>query len=95
MYIFSIRENAKQYKISIKDESVVEFNDKNNLQTYNGKWEDMTLSDAINGKLFNNYYTNDIKGYDKVDKVGKLLLTCIKKKMIIIKFTRADIQIKK
>lgn len=69
IYLFD-KDASKQYKISIENESVEEFHDKNNLQTYNGKWEDMTLSEALNGKTFNNYYTNDIKGYDKVDKVG-------------------------
>lgn len=69
IYLFD-KDASKQYKISIDNESVEEFHDKNNLQTYNGKWEDMTLSEALNGKTFNNYYTNDIKGYDKVDKVG-------------------------
>ena len=93
VYLFD-KENAKQYKISIKDESVVEFNDKNNLQTYNGKWEDMTLSDAINGQLFNNYYTNDIKGYDKVDKVGNYYYM-YKKENDYYKVYRADIQNKK
>ncbi len=69
IYLFD-RENSKQYKISIEDESVDEFHDKDHLQTYNGKWESMSLMDAINGKMFNNYYTNDVTGYEKVDKVG-------------------------
>lgn len=69
IYLFD-KDAGKQYKISIQNESVEEFNDKNSLQTYNGKWENMTLSEALNGKTFNNYYTKDIKGYDKVDKVG-------------------------
>ena len=70
IYLFD-KDASKQYKISIKNESVELFHDKNNLQTYNGKWQDMSLTEALNGKTFNNYYTNDIKGYDKVDKVGK------------------------
>ena len=69
IYLFDKDANT-QYKISIEDESVEPFHDKNNLQTYNGKWESMTLSEALDGKRFNNYYTSDIKGYDKVDKVG-------------------------
>lgn len=69
IYLFD-KDANKQYKISIKNESVEEFNDKDTLQTYNGKWENISLSEAINGKTFNNYFTNDIKGYDKVDKVG-------------------------
>lgn len=69
VYLFD-KDANKQYKISIKNENVEEFNDKNNLQTYNGKWEKMTLAEALDEKKFNNYYTTDIKGYDKVDKVG-------------------------
>ena len=69
IYLFD-RDANKQYKISIENESVEQFHDKDNLQTYNGKWENMSLSDAINGTTFNNYYTDDIEGYDKVDKVG-------------------------
>ncbi len=69
IYLFDKDANV-QYKISLKNESVEKFHDKDNLKTYNGKWEDMSLNDAINGKKFNNYYSNDIKGFDKVDKVG-------------------------
>ena len=69
IYLFD-RDANKQYKISIENESVEQFHDKDNLQTYNGKWENMSLSDAINGTTFNNYYTDDIEGYDKVDKIG-------------------------
>lgn len=69
VYLFD-REKNIQYKISIEDESVDRFQDKDHLQTYNGKWTDMSLSEALNGITFNNYYTEDIKGYDKVDKVG-------------------------
>lgn len=69
IYLFD-RDANKQYRISIENESVEQFHDKDNLQTYNGKWENMSLSDAINGTTFNNYYTDDIEGYDKVDKVG-------------------------
>lgn len=93
IYLFD-RETNKQYEISIEDESVTEFHDKNNLETYNGKWEKMTLSDAINGKTFNNYYTNDIKGYDKVDKVGNYYYM-YQKENDHYKVYRADIQNKK
>ena len=54
----------------------------------------MTLSDAINGKTFNNYYTNDIKGYDKVDKVGNYYYM-YQKENDHYKVYRADIQNKK
>ena len=93
VYLFD-RENNKQYKISIEDESVQEFHDKNNLQTYNGKWQDMTLSEAINGVKFNNYYTNDIKGYDKVDKINNYYYM-YQKENNHYKVYRADIQNKK
>lgn len=66
-YLFD-KDASKQYKISIKNESVELFASKNNLKTYNGKWESISLSDALNGKTFNNYYVN-VKGYDKADKV--------------------------
>ena len=69
IYLFD-KDATKQYKISIKNESVELFHDKNNLQTYNGKWENISLSEALNEKKFNKYYTDDIKGYDKVDKVN-------------------------
>ena len=93
VYLFD-KENSKQYKISINNQSVEEFHDKDHLQTYNGKWENMSLSDAINGKLFNNYYTTDIKGYDKVDKVGNYYYL-YKKENDHYKVYRADIQNKK
>lgn len=93
VYLFD-RENNKQYKISIEDESVQEFHDKNNLQTYNGKWQDMTLSEAINGVKFNNYYTEDIKGYDKVDKINNYYYM-YQKENNNYKVYRADIQNKK
>lgn len=69
IYLFE-RDKNIQYKISIDNKSVEQFHDKNHLQTYNGKWEDISLSEALNGLTFNNYYTANIKGYDKVDKVG-------------------------
>lgn len=69
IYLFD-KDAQIQYKISIKNESVEKYADKDNLKYYNGKWESLSLMDAINGKYFNNYYTNKIKGYDKVDKVG-------------------------
>ena len=93
IYLFD-KENSKQYKISIEDESVEEFHDKDHLQTYNSKWENMSLSDAINGKLFNNYYTDDIKGYDKVDKVGNYYYL-YQKENNHYKVYRADTQNKK
>ena len=93
IYLFD-RDANKQYKISIENESVEQFHDKDNLQTYNGKWENMSLSDAINGTTFNNYYTDDIKGYAKVDKVGKYYYI-YEKQNNHYNVYRADIQNKK
>jgi len=69
IYLFD-KDAQTQYKISIKYESVEKVADKNNLKYYNGKWTTMSLSDALNNKKFNNNYSNKIKGYDKVDKIG-------------------------
>ncbi len=93
IYLFD-KDASKQYKISIENESVEEFHDKNHLQTYNGKWEDMSLSEALNEIKFNNYYTDDIKGYAKVDKVGKYYYI-YEKQNNHYNVYRADIQNKK
>ena len=93
IYLFD-KDKSKQYKISIKDESVELFHDKNNLQTYNGKWTDMSLTEALKGKTFNNYYTDDIKGYAKVDKVGNYYYI-YEKENDYYNVYRADIQNKK
>lgn len=68
VYLFD-KETNTQYKIDIEKESVEQFHDKDHLQTYNGTWEDISLSEALEGVTFNNYYTDEIDGYDKVDKV--------------------------
>ena len=93
IYLFD-KDTKKQYKIDIKNESVDLFHDKNNLQTYNGKWEKMSLTEALEGKLFRNYYTNDIKGYTKVDKVGNYYYI-YEKENDYYNVYRADIQNKK
>lgn len=69
IYLFD-KDASVEYKISIENENVEKFKDKNNLQTYNGKWENITLNEALNEVKFKNYYTKDIEGYEKVDKVG-------------------------
>lgn len=68
IYLFD-KDAGKQYKISIKYESVEEIGNKDNIKYYNGKWTTITLSEALNGKKFENYYVN-IKGYDKAEKIG-------------------------
>lgn len=69
IYLFDKDANV-EYKISLKNETVEKFADKDNLKTYNGKWKSLSLNEALNGTYFNNYHSNDIKGYEKVDKVG-------------------------
>ena len=93
IYLFD-KDAKKQYKIDITNESVDLFHDKNNLQTYNGKWEKMNLTEALEGKFFRNYYTNDIKGYTKVDKVGNYYYI-YEKENDYYNVYRADIQNKK
>ena len=93
IYLFD-KDASKQYKISIKNESVELFHDKNNLQTYNGKWEDISLTKALDGKIFNPYQTNDVEGYDKVDKVGNYYYI-YEKENDYYNVYRADIQNKK
>ena len=93
IYLFD-KDASKQYKISIKNESVELFHDKNNLQTYNGKWEDISLTEALDGKIFNPYQTNDVEGYDKVDKVGNYYYI-YEKENDYYNVYRADIQNKK
>ena len=31
----------------------------------------MTLNEALSGKIFDNYYSDKVVGYDKVNKIGK------------------------
>ena len=54
----------------------------------------MSLTEALEGKLFRNYYTNDIKGYTKVDKVGNYYYI-YEKENDYYNVYRADIQNKK
>lgn len=60
-----------QYKISLKYESVENVADKDNLKYYNGKWGAMTLTEALDGKKFDNYYIKAPSGYDKAACIGK------------------------
>ena len=69
VYLFD-KDAGVQYKISIKNETVEKFHGKDNLKTFNGKWEDMSLKEAMDGKLFNNYVPLKVKGYDMVYKIG-------------------------
>lgn len=67
LYIFD-KDARVQYEIDIDDESVNKIT--NEIKYYNGKWGTMTLSEALEGKKFENYYGGHIGGYDKVDKIG-------------------------
>lgn len=59
-----------QYKISLEYETVEQVGNKDNIKYYNGTWTTMTLNEALSGKKFDNYYTDEIEGYSKVDKIG-------------------------
>lgn len=93
IYLFD-KDATIQYKVSIDNKNVEKFHDKDHLQTYNGKWQNITLAQALDGIKFNNYYTNDIKGYDKVDKVGNYYYL-YKKQGDYYDVYRADVQNKK
>ncbi len=70
VYLFD-KDAETQYKVSLKHESVEKVADKNNLKYYNGKWENMTLNEAIDGKKFDNYYVKSPKDYDDAVCLGK------------------------
>ncbi len=69
IYIFD-KDARVQYKINLENETVENVSEDGDIKYYNGKWSTMSLTDALNEKKFDNYYTN-IDGYEKVDKVGK------------------------
>ena len=70
VYIFD-KDAEIQYKLSLKYENVEQVASKTEIKDYHGQWDTMTLSQALDGKTFNPYYTDTINGYDKVDKLGK------------------------
>ena len=67
IYLFD-KDEETQYEVDLDRELVKKVN--NQIKYYNGKWTTMTLKEAKEGKTFNNYYSNSISGYDKVDKTG-------------------------
>ena len=69
IYLFD-KEAKAQYKINIENETVEKVSTGNTFKYYDGKWQEMSLSDALNEKKFANYKAN-IKGYAKADKIGK------------------------
>lgn len=93
LYIFD-KDAKTQYKIDIDDESVLKTDE---IKYYNGKWDTMSLSDALNGKTFSNYKSYNISGYEKVIKIGKDTgyYYYYKKSGNKYKVYRADVQNKK
>ena len=69
IYLFD-KDAKVQYKVNLDDETVEKVSNDGNVKYYNGKWNTMSLTDALKDKKFDNYYVN-ISGYDKADKVGK------------------------
>ena len=66
VYLFD-KDAEVQYKINIEDESIEKDSE---IKYYDGKWGAMGLNEALSGKKFDNYYSDEINGYDKVNKVG-------------------------
>ena len=91
IYIFD-KDAEVQYKINIDKETIKKID--NEIKYYNGKWTTMTLSEALSEKTFSNYYTDEIAGYDKVDKLGKEqgYYYLYKKENNKYKVFRADVQ---
>ena len=67
IYIFD-KDAEIQYKLSLKYETVEK---QDEIKYYNGKWSTISLNEALSGKKFDTYYSSDINGYDKVNKIGK------------------------
>lgn len=70
VYLFD-KDAEIQYKVSLKHETVEKVADKDNIKFYNGKWGNMTLNEAMEGKQFDNYYVKAPKGYDGAVCLGK------------------------
>lgn len=67
IYLFD-KDAEVQYKINLKQETVEKLD---NIKFYKGKWTNITTKEALEGNKFENYYSNQISGFDKVDKVDK------------------------
>lgn len=67
IYVFD-KDAEVQYKLSLKYETVEKVSGE--IKYYDGKWGTMSLSEALEGKKFDNYYSSDINGYDRVNKLG-------------------------
>ncbi len=66
IYIFD-KDAEVQYKLSLKYETVEKTSE---IKYYDGNWHSMSVSEALSGKIFDNYHSNDINGYDKVNEYG-------------------------
>ena len=87
IYLFD-KDAEVQYKINIEDESI----EKNNeIKYFNGKWNTISSKEVLSGKKFDNYYSNEISGYDKVNKVGNYYYLYKKEENNYLVY-RADIQ---
>ena len=91
IYLFD-KDAQKQYKISIEYETVEKVGDKDNIKYYNGRWGNISLSEALNEKKFTTYQKT--KGYDKTDKINNYLYFYKKEGTKYLVF-RADKQNKK
>lgn len=69
VYLFD-KDSQTQYKIDLDTELVTKVTALKNIKYYDGKWKTMTLKEAMEGKLFNKYYSNKFNNYIKTDKVN-------------------------
>lgn len=91
IYLFD-KDAQIEYKINLDRETVEQFADKDHLQIYNGKWQDITLMDALNGAKFDNYHSDKIKGYAKVDKPNEYYYYLFEEDGGVYHVYRADVQ---
>lgn len=91
IYLFD-KDAQIEYKINLDRETVEQFADKDHLQIYNGKWQDITLMDALNGAKFDNYHSDKIKGYAKVDKPNDYYYYIYEEAGEVYHVYRADVQ---
>ena len=91
IYLFD-KDAQIEYKINLERETVEQFADKDHLQIYNGKWQDITLMDALNGAKFDNYHSDKIKGYAKVDKPNEYYYYLFEEDGGVYHVYRADVQ---
>ena len=70
IYFFD-KESYTQYKINIDNEIIKKIGTKDNLIKYQDKkWKKMSLTEALEGKTFDDYTSKNEKGYKKTQKIG-------------------------